>query len=358
MAENLRTITGGSQEYSLMKNVMEFSSYKEEARSAEATATKNVEQFRFEASEAFATFDKRQRKWAKELTGGQFSAVDFYEKYLKEFKPLVSNLTAQPTNATFIKDLKKHLQTDDSTAVETINELILQRKQQAIRHFLAPITPRSAQRAEQLLELPLIELDKLYESFKAYSAYSHVARTLSIPVFDVHASLIRRVILRRRIERERRKREKIETQHLRHLAQELQEFEKTDGDIAGLLAAKNLDLVLILAARNNYEKTAKKPSSNTTKNKIEAMRLFEDTVSKLVERHISAFIENRNITSLQEIHHEEADLKTLLLRIFELDTVAKNRLVVTASDYKKMYDETQQILAAQAERTMYVVKES
>lgn len=341
-----------------MKGTKEFSPYKEEVRTVEAIATKNIERFRFKALEAFTVFDKKQRKWAKELANGQFSAIDFYEKYLKEFKPLIVDLKAQPDNVGFVEDLKKHLQTDDTTAVETINELIVQRKQQAIRQFLASIPPRSARRAQQLLELPIAEVDTLYDSQKAYSVYSYVAGKLAIPVLDPHASLVRRMTLRRKIKTERRKRDKNESKRLRYLAEQMRKFEKEEGDIAGLLAAKNLDLMLILAARNDYEKAKAKASSKKPSSKIEEMRLFENSVSTLVEQYLAAYIGTRTITSLQEIHREEADAKTLLLRIFELDTAAKNRLIVTASDYKKLYDQTQQIIVAQSDRALYLAKES
>jgi hypothetical protein len=341
-----------------MRNVHQSSPYKEESRQAEVTAVQNVEQFRFEASAAFVAFNQKQRKWAKELASGQFSAIDFYEKYHKEFKPLVTDLITQPDNATFVEDLKKHLQTDDATAVEAINELILQRKQQAIREFLASIPPRSNRRAQQLLELPMTELDQLYSSLRAYSVYSYIADKLMIPVFDPHASTIRRMIVRRKIKAERRKRDKNESKRLRYLAEQMRKFEKEEGDIASLLAAKNLDLMLILAARNDYEKAKAKVSSKAPRSKIEEMRLFESSVSTLVEQYVSTYIGTRNIASLQEIHREETDVKTLLLRIFELDTATKNRLVVMASDYKKLYDQTQQILADQSNRAVYLAKES
>lgn len=341
-----------------MKGAKEFSPYKEEVRTAEAIAAKNVEQFRFKALEAFTAFDKKQRKWAKELASGQFSAIDFYEKYLKEFKPLIVDLKAQPDNVSFVEDLKKHLQTDDTTAVETINELIVQRKQQAIREFLVSIPPRSARRAQQLLELPIAEVDTLYDSQKAYSVYSYAADKLTIPVFDPYAPAFRRMVMRRKIKAERRKRDKNESKRLRYLAEQMRKFEKEEGDIAGLLAAKNLDLILVLAARNDYEKAKAKASSKKPSSKIEEMRLFESSVSTLVGQHLSAYIGTRTIASLQEVHREEADAKTLLLRIFELDTATKNRLVVTASDYKKLYDQTQQILSAQSDRALYLAKEA
>lgn len=131
----------------------------------------------------------------------------------------------------------------------------------------------------------------------------------------------------------------VDTRQLAELKQKIAEFEQREGDLPGRIVAHDLNLLLILNARRMYEKLHRQDLD-----KLEEIQLFETVTADLIRDHMTEYLKRHPQSTLTAINHEEAEVKALFLRIFELDTVARNRLVVCISERRTLHDELHRLI--------------
>lgn len=307
----------------------------EELARLSSLATSNPELFRHEASQAAKAFSLEQRRWTNELENGTYSAVDFYHTYEVQFRPLIEELNKLTARPVFVRTLRTSLGLGEVTAEALGTRLLDERKNQAIDEFIEGLKGKARWRAARILTMPTSEVDRCRATFETYALYLHVAKISNTIFVDVHAGTIPRLIQRFKAWRQRRTVTKNKALHLKKLQTKLREFEQAEGDLPGLIVEHGLDLMLVLGARQDYEKARKE----TVKDSLGTVRQFDISTKKLVENHMADYIRHYPKASVQQLNQEEASIKALLLRIFELDTTARNRLVVTISECRSLYEE-------------------
>lgn len=313
---------------------------REERTRLASLATSNVELFRYEALKAFEAFTPEQRRWAEELEASSITALDFYKIYEQQFKPLIEELDKAATRPVFIRTLRTSLRLDEADASELAVCLLNDRKAQVVATTTSPFDGRTQLRAAQILALPIAKIDHYKDIFENYLIYKHVAETSKVAVIDTHAGFVRRLGQRYLVWRQCRALAASKMKRLNKLQSKLRKFEQVEGDLPGLIVERGLDLMLILSARHTYEKRRKE----TAKNSLDETRLFDASTKKLVDDYMTKYMHQHPKSTIRDMSREEAALKELLLRVFELDTTARNHLVVIISECRTLYEEIRRIV--------------
>lgn len=159
-----------------------------------------------------------------------------------------------------------------------------------------------------------------------------------------HSSpLLSRALAKWQIQREQRHSIKINQKRVKMIDGKLRAIDTEKGDLLRRVVSSKLELIEILALRNTYEKEI---TANPTKDERGRQARFETLTKQFIDQHLDEYLTQKPDASSQNIADERQYLQLILADVFALDNAGRNQLVLGFSNYSRLYNEKQSLLAA------------
>lgn len=153
------------------------------------------------------------------------------------------------------------------------------------------------------------------------------------PVIAVYHStpLVSRTLAKWQTQREQRQLIK----RIKVIDSELRAIDREKGDLLQRIVSSKLEIIEILALRNTYEKELS----------INRVTDAPDPFKALTKQFIDQQIDKCPGASQREITDQKHSIERILTEVFALDNAGRNQLVLGFSNYSRLYNEKQSLLA-------------
>ncbi|USN96641.1 MAG: hypothetical protein H6797_00350 [Candidatus Nomurabacteria bacterium] len=305
------------------------------------------EHFRAQAESSLLRFSPRERKLLKKIETETVSAYDVLYAWKNELNPLIKQLESKRVDKTFRIDMKKQLILAEDELNEKVRQLVEARISEIQTRFLEKMytSDRTAYRnAEMLLTKPDQELDELLSHVVSATLSTIVAAEHGVTIIDGHASLFRRLRLRRQVRRERKQIKSSHRERLAYITRRKQVLTNQNGGLLVAISEKGWDLITIISMRNQYEKRINALPLKSSKNVVKRLAIFEEITQKFRNDYIEKITSTNPKAGLNSVRTITQEVDDLLQRIFDLSTAQKNQLLVHSKEYRELTEEHQEIL--------------
>jgi hypothetical protein len=191
-------------------------------------ASRDVEAFRAEAHEAYATHGYQDRATLAAVETRQVTAHEVLEAWEKKILPQRRTLMSERSGSSFRKLFAKHMLLSEDEAESKVDELINERLDEMLHQVLLSIytTPLGRRRdvykaqrnhARNLLSCPDDQLERLKKHYTNYMIHQEVAARLHITVVDPYASRFVRIQGAAHVRLERKGAARAESKRLREI---------------------------------------------------------------------------------------------------------------------------------------------
>jgi hypothetical protein len=306
------------------------------------------EAFRAQAASALRQYSRRERKLLRSIETVDLSAYDVLIDWRDMLHPLRMQLESKRLDKQFHTAMVKQLVLRESEADAKIRQLIDDRLVEVDAEFIAqrysPVAKQYAS-ACKFLQLPEQELSELLAHLVAASLVQIVAHEHDTHVVDAHASLWQRMVARSRVRRERKQLRRKQAERLAYITKRQQELTQANGGLLFKIADKGWDLIVIISMLNQYEKRIKALSTDDAKSAVKRLAVYEKTTKEFRDTYIETVSAGHKESGLEFARAITKEVDDLLLRIFELSTIQKNRLLIDSKEYRELEAERQAIVA-------------
>lgn len=306
-------------------------------------ANANNEQFRYQASNAYTAYTRPDRRLLRRVR----PAAEFYNRYQDVYQPTIRELGRKKPHDAMTTTIAKGLLVGDSVAADIVKNLYDNRYETLMQETIASLPHRSRLHAARILHMPTQQIESLLYHYHQAMLYTDVSHHLRIAVDDPVASLFSRVPSLWRIQRNRRKTVRIEKKRIATIDHELQKIDAQKGDLLRRIVSNQLELVTLLGLRNEFAKKA-------TGSSRQQLEKFEKTTKKFMNQQIDAYMLDHPDANLRNIAHKKRTIEQLLQDIIALNNVERNQLLLTFSDYSRLYNERIALVDAQQARDEYI----
>lgn len=310
------------------------------------SAKQNSEKFRHEANQAYAQYIPRYRRMLRAIK----SKNEFYARYQESFRPVLVRLTQKKAQTTMKSYVMKHFSIASPEAEDIVSSLYAQQHEKHIQETIAFQPRRAKKSARRILELPIDQADTLLDRYKQVCLYRDVAKESHIVIYDPFDSILNRPITRYRIRRDQRKTSKMVRKRLNHIEKQLLSFDTQDGDLLRRIVHHSLTPIELIALRTAYENKLHLGKATTVRAELDR---FEKVTKTYIDQKLDIYTSQNTEVSLREITRERRDIEQVIQDLFLLDNSARNRLVINFSDYSRLYNEKNNIIASQQARDDY-----
>ncbi len=324
-------------------------------------ATTDREAFRRAATSAYESFNVHDRVFIDKFESTSATPYDVLILWKDMLLPVSHTLRTKRSDLMFRNAMMKHLVLDTDEVQSTIHQVINMRESDAIRKFTVRLYPLDKkkdtyrkQRAHiaDLLLMFQQEIFDLKDRYVSYMMYKYVAQQQEMTIIDPYASFLKRAVAARRIRAERRNVIRAEQARLACIQLRIHELRTANGMLLGDILDMNVDLIVVLGLRNQYEKhIAKLPTSDAI-SAAKRLAIFETETQTFREGYIDSATTDPVEVSLEITRSMTKSIDGLLLRIFDLPMMQKNQLLVHAKQYRELTRERADILQAQQTRSL------
>ena len=325
-------------------------------------ASEDREGFRLAATRAFAGLNPRERQILRGVTTKNVSAEDALDLWQQALRATLADLHKTETGSVLWKALSKNLAYDDDDAKKLARQLVSDRRckllKEKIKAFYSDGAKRQGVRLLRLLARPEEELDDLYRRYGDHLAYHEIARAQKISVSDPHTSWYTRRKAARAIRRERRQTALSERDRLLRIASRRDELHAAFDGLLGEAVTRAWDLPVVIDLRMQYEKKVRTLAEADAHNPVKRLSLFEKVTRAFRDAEVEKLAKNNPAhNSLVSARHFAEEIDALLLRIFDLSNVQKNRLLTLAKEERDLAKEQASIQECQARRKRLLTEE-
>ncbi|HCH34057.1 TPA: hypothetical protein DEW05_00795 [Candidatus Saccharibacteria bacterium] len=325
---------------------------KEKKRLQEITdsAITNIELFRQQAKAALKQYSKRERKLLEQLHQDTSQPYDFLDQVETQLIPLRQALNAKRTNDSFKKTLAKHTLQRTSEVQPAVDLVIDYSDNFHIETFVRNNSSLTSLHADWLkafvTTMGIEEISSLKKHYSDAVLYRLVAANHAITIVDPNSGIVRRMLDTTGIRRERRKTIAHENSRMRKITTRRSELSQLHDGLIPMISSVDWNIMEVLALRQEYEKKLSSLSVDDVLDDKRRLELFDSVTSEFKKKHAVQSV----TTSLESARQSSAGVDTLLLRIFDLSTTQKNRLLTDFKEYRGIDDEEVAITQARAQR--------
>jgi hypothetical protein len=319
--------------------------------------TIDPEGFRAEATKTYAEYLPVERAI---IDGLGSNAYDIIVAWGEKVRPSLRLLRDKLSEAAFKDGVTKDLILEEDEIQVKINEIIEKRELEIMDNFIRKLYPtknnihNKPERTKNFLSRPESEIELIKSHYVNYSLYKEAADKNNITVVDPHTSFFKRISAKKHIRRERNDTLIFENNRLLYIDDRLKSISAMDGGLLVDIYDKNWDLITVLDLRNNYEKKLIKLSKEDDKNAIKRLAIFDTVTLEFKKCQAEKMIVDADQCSLEVARIITKDIDRLLLRIFDLSNIQKNRLLVYAKEYRELNQEKAAILDRRNNRQNYL----
>lgn len=125
------------------------------------------------------------------------------------------------------------------------------------------------------------------------------------------------------------------------ITEQLQRIDAEKGDLLQRIVRNQLQLLRILALRNDY---AKMITSSTSQSKRARSTIFKKVTEQFVNQYIDTYaLENPDIAK-KDLSNKKHEIEQILYDTFELNNAQRNQFILLFADYSRLYSERETIL--------------
>lgn len=329
-----------------------------------AEATKNRELFRLHATQAYQQFTPHNRRNIALLETSDVTAYGFFTLWSQRTLPALEELDEHIQDPAFRNNFAAAFLLDQAATTEKIDALVIQRRNELHNELLdvlycEPVNETQAAKARvhacTLLAMPAMALQDLMHQYETYMLYRMVASMYEIPVTDPHSSWLARRKTNKQI---RKDREQVEANERAKLSAIDTQLDALFGSYNGLIKKmldKDWNLITIISLRNTYEKRLKLLPAADAKKSIKRLALFEKVTKTFRDEQIELLANTGEAkATLATTRSIAQEIDNLLLTIFDLPNVDKNRLLILTKQARELTDQRNQLLSNRAERNLFI----
>lgn len=293
--------------------------------------------FRQEAWRAYKAYTRPMRAATKSLKTDRFTVLDFFLAWQGQYQPRIQKIQTALEAGKMDKMLTRTLLLTDSADIpELVQALLAIRRTREIQalvdSFYHPKEQRLAHEAAmRLMRQPDAVMLQYIEAYTEYGLYREAAKRQRMTVVDAHANIVRRPLQRVSARRQVRRLIKTVTKQLVAVDQEMLSIEQADNGLIKKLFTRKIDLVEILAARQEYEKALEKMHKSTSGSPSKQMLLYEKATVAIRERCVNMAPKDTSLKGAQQLASE---VNELILEVFEMDVNRRNELMRTLKQYR------------------------
>ena len=324
----------------------------------------DVEIFRAEANRAYSEFNIKERRLLENITTKDTTSYGVLAAWQDKILPILNDLTDKQTDKTFYKFIAKNLVMDETKSQNKANQIIKDRKNEIISNFVFEIFPiqkgskdickQQRERTLKLLSQPIKEIDRIKNHLINYMICQEIADQNKITIADTYDSFFKRKKAKSRIRSERKKAIKSENLRLEYIKKRFKSLSARNNGLIDKIANKKWDLMIILALRNQYEKSIGKLSKTDEKNALKRLEIFDKETKDFKKEQIERLVIDSDQANLETTRTLIKDTDELLLQIFDLTTIQKNQLVLNVKEYRELTEEKAAILQTRSNRAKYL----
>lgn len=326
-----------------------------------STVLFSVEKFRFDAEKAFDDFRLRERMLLNSLESKGISSYGLLSAWYEELLPMQNTIKSKRTDDIFTKSLIDNLLMSPDEAGSEINRIVARRESDVLHDFIYRIYPIADDRKKDLyknqrkIALKLLsrqesEINQIRNHRINYVLYKEIAKQNNVTVIDSQSSLLKRLWAKISINSERKKTIELEKKRLLQINSRLKVLSTIDGGLVAEIFENKIDLMIILGLRNQYEKKVGKLPKANSKNAVKHLEIFDAETQKYKKDQIEKLTINSDQVSLESTRKITEYIDNLLLRIFDLTNIQKNKLLLYTKEYRELMQEKDSIIDIQNNR--------
>lgn len=291
--------------------------------------------FKSQARGAFRAFTKTDRCQAKYLTTASSSTYEFYKEWHDIILPTLNTIAKVPANTALKKSLQKSLLLEDFQVNELARKLAKDRDKLLKKQFVHAHYPVGECAARQVAYRFMNysdedNLDTLYR-YLDFLAYKQVTSERNITVYDRWSPYFKRLVQHLWDNSQTKKLIRHTQRKIAMIREQIKAIETNDYSLVASVLSLNIDLVVIGAARQDYEKALTKLNDSLQKSPTKRLELYKEISSSLCATYLEDIAESK---SLQDIQKMSQEIDTVLLRVFDLPTRRYNELMNHMKNYR------------------------
>lgn len=292
-----------------------------------------------EACAACAAYTRPMRRQTRRLASAGMSGLEVYRVWLEQYMPHIEKVTANVRAGKLHRSFKSALILSDDITVAWMDQEIIKLCAQQGRHGLRQAVKLRRKRARRALEALLGRDDaaiaRQATAALTYEQYIAVAKAHKVKVYDRYGAWPQWTTgYQGIIRRHEHKIKRLVQRQLQRIQAQTRRIEQFHGGLVARLFGLDLDLIEVLAARQEYEKALSRMTPSPTKK----LDLYEEKTAKIRSPYLDA---RTDLTAIKDVQDVARQLDEVILEVFDLDTTEKNCLVASMKEYRRLAAEKQ-----------------
>lgn len=233
-----------------------------------------------QAGVVYSNYTKKMRRESKKIHSGVMNPAGIYELWLGEYLPKIDKIRDNVLSGKLKRSLRSILLVDDDVLSDRMNDGILCLRTGQIRNDFRNKLQLRKKRSRRMLDVLLSRNDddiskqaRIAVNFEQYKA---VAKKHNFHIYDPNTGWLKRFISKYRARKQERSIYRSVNQQLHQLQTQTAEIDRIHNGLVGRLYNLEIDLIEILAARQEYEKALAK----ITPSPVKKVALYEKTQQK------------------------------------------------------------------------------
>ncbi len=281
-----------------------------------------------EARQAYAEYDRRMRREARRLTAKDFMPLDFYVTWQTEYMARMRKIHTNIEDGKLARAMKTVLLMEDTASQQwlggEIAALCMIRERQKVLKSYSGSKKRVQKMLGEILARDEAQILWQVEIGMRYEMYRLVAFEHGLWVEDVNAGFFRRGRLKRRSRRQVRQLTRRFEQQLAEVEIGLAEIEQLHDGLAVQLLDLKVDMIEVVAARQNYDKLLAKMSLKSQQNPAKKLAAYEKATADIRKKRLEDLSSS---DSLAAVSAASQQLDEVLLRAFEFSAAERNEMM-------------------------------
>lgn len=320
------------------------------------------EEFRLAAARAFAAVNAKERRQLRQVATKDRAPEMVLEFWEQELRSVLADLKKTEQGVSLWKSLSKNLLYEEGDARQLAQDLVDSRRANLLKEKIAAFygrkSKKQAARLFRLLQSPETELDDLRQRYLLFILYREISQMQGVSVLDIHSSVLKRWKTLTTVRRERKQVTVSERARLASIAKRRAELHATFDGLLGEAITREWDLPIVIDLRMQYEKKVQALSEEDANNPVKRLALFDKITRTFRDEEVEKMAKSdpsRN--NLVSARHFAEEIDALLLRIFDLSNVQKNRLLTLAKEERELAKEQKTIKNYQERRKRILIEE-
>lgn len=320
--------------------------YAVQLRELEKRAEERPLLFRVQARQAYTNYTRPLRRISRRLNTPEAAALDFYTAWRERYTSLVRRIEAAVRGGKLDKMLARVLLLPDQPSVDQLTQVLLEIRTECERQALvdslydAKRRKRAHRTARAFIDRSDSMVARDIDTFINYELYRTVAREQKIAAVDRNVNLLFRMFQGLREFRQTRKLVRSSRWRLAQINTEIFATEQLHDGLVARLFGLGIDLIEVLAARQEYEKALGRLNAAAQKSPTKKLELYEKKTAKIRSAYLDSV---PGLAGLKDVQKAAKEIDDALLKVFDFDAQQCNDLMRALKRYRTLARERKEL---------------